>query len=394
MSLFVSASSFMDRLVTPNIRVLGSTISRYKFFVITGLITASTLAMILIALAGASHITMLITIFLNVAVLFTLAMLTKIIFGQEEYTFYHYMISVLLMSPVILYLMGKPVFPYEDIMAVGVILNLAIGRLGCFMVGCCHGIPCSWGVSYNHKHARSGFTPFYLGVRLFPLQLLEFLLVLAIVLIGVLIFLQQLPGDACSWVVISYGLLRYVLEYFRGDPGRPYLKGFSEAQWTSLAMMVVVVVFELIGKVPLHAWHAVITTGVALSMIVIAVIRNSRPELKHLLWNPNHIQELSGLISQLSSKPDGENRFRKENQGPKAVRVSCTSLGMQISMGRLDSVQERIHHYSFSFRKQVMSPQAARSLADLILRLWYPSCTNELIDSKKGIYHLVIHKQQ
>ena len=41
-----------------------------------------------------------------------------------------------------------------------------------------------------------------------------------------------------------------------------------------------------------------------------------------------------------------------------------------------------------------MNSQTANALADLILRIWYPVCTHELIDSKKGVYHLVIDKSR
>jgi hypothetical protein len=305
------------------------------------------------------------------------------------------MILVLLVSPVALNMMKEPVFPSQDIITIVLILNLAVGRMGCFMVGCCHGKPSRWGVSYGEKHVRAGFTTLYYGVRLFPLQLLELVLAFIVVAAGVWILLYQLPGDACAWMIISYSLIRYALEYLRGDSGRPYWKGFSEAQWTSLGLMIAVVVIEYMGLLPFHTWHVMVAAGTIVSIVIIAFIRRSAAAKRHLLLNPNHIQELSNLVYRLSK--DLNNTIDapwKEVSKPAKIQVGCTSLGIQVSLGALSSAGDFIHHYSFSWKKQVMNNDTAKTLANLVLRLWYPSCKNELIDSKKGIYHLLINQPQ
>jgi len=391
MSLFVSISNLMDRVVRPEVKIFGRRFSGYFCFVVVGLMSAITLALILTFISGASALVTIGMICLNVVILLSFAMATKIAWGFEQYTFYHYMAMVLFCTPFLLRSFGQPVFPYLDLLSLALILNLAVGRIGCFIVGCCHGKPCKWGVLYGKKHIHSTFTPFYLGVRLFPLQLLELVLVLITVIAGSWMFVASPAGYAFSWVVISYGLERYILEYYRGDAGRPFLKGFSEAQWTSLILMVIVVGVEIAGLIPFQAWHLVATAGILASMITVAIVRNYRAAPVHRIMNPNHISELSELIINLSNDINHQSRTITRNQ---KIHVGCTSMGIQVSVGVLNNASSFIHHYSFSFKEKVMNSQTANAVADLILKVWYPSCENELIDSKKGIYHLVINRSR
>ena len=49
-------------------------------------------------------------------------------------------------------------------------LGQAIGRIGCFLGGCCYGVPCAWGVAYPE-----GSLPYSVcgNAPLFPVQLVE-----------------------------------------------------------------------------------------------------------------------------------------------------------------------------------------------------------------------------
>lgn len=391
MNVLVSISRLMDKVVRPEVKIFGRRVSGYFCFVVVGLMHAIALAMVLTFVSGASALVTIGMVCLNVIILLSFAMATKIAWGFERYTFYHYMAMVLFCTPFLLRAFNQPVFPYLDLLSLALILNLAIGRIGCFIVGCCHGKPCKWGVLYGKKHIHSMFTPFYLGVRLFPLQLLELVLVLAIVAAGSWMFVASPGGYAFTWVVISYGLVRYILEFYRGDAGRPFLKGFSEAQWTSLILMLIVVAIEFIGFVPFQTWHLVATAATLISMIVIAIIRYYYAAPVHRIMNPNHIRELSELITNLSNDLNHQSRTITRQQ---KVHVGCTSLGIQVSVGVLNNASSFIHHYSFSFKEKIMNSQTANALADLILNVWYPQCENELIDSKKGVYHLVINRSR
>jgi hypothetical protein len=121
------------------------------------------------------------------------------------------------------------------------------------------------------------------------------------------------------------------------------------------------------------------------------MVRYYRAAPVHRIMNPNHIGELSALITNLSN--DINHQSRSLN-GQQKIQVGYTSLGIQVSVGVLNNATSFIHHYSFSFKEKIMNSQTAHALADLILSVWYPSCENELIDSRKGVYHLVINRSR
>ncbi|MGM7319828.1 prolipoprotein diacylglyceryl transferase family protein, partial [Idiomarina sp. ST10R2A5] len=54
---------------------------------------------------------------------------------------------------------------------------------------------------------------------------------------GALVLAGTAAGTAAGLYVAAYAVLRFGLEELRGDPGRRYWRGLSEAQWTSLALV-------------------------------------------------------------------------------------------------------------------------------------------------------------
>lgn len=100
-----------------------------------------------------------------------------------------------------------------------------IGRIGCFLAGCCFGKPTElfWGI-YQHNHYRH------------PTQLLE-----AVGLFAIGIFLLKSKCDKRKLVsiyLISYGALRLLIEALRGDMVRGQWGSFTPSQWISLALLV------------------------------------------------------------------------------------------------------------------------------------------------------------
>jgi len=115
-----------------------------------------------------------------------------------------------------------PLLPVFDICSAAIPLGHSIGRLGCFMAGCCFGKPTdvAWGVTFtNPVAAQLAGTP--LGIHLHPTQLyeaaLEFLNFLFLVWLG---NRQRFSGQIAGTYMILYGFERGILEFFRGDPGR------------------------------------------------------------------------------------------------------------------------------------------------------------------------------
>jgi phosphatidylglycerol:prolipoprotein diacylglycerol transferase len=121
---------------------------------------------------------------------------------------------------------GLPLWKVSDIIPAAALMH-AVGRVGCFLGGCCFGRPSSvpWAVQFpGHLHA------------VHPTQLYEALLNL--VNFGVLLFAlrrKRFDGQIFCLYIINYSVIRYAVELFRGGPGRGYVfEGGSP--WTSLSV--------------------------------------------------------------------------------------------------------------------------------------------------------------
>lgn len=125
-----------------------------------------------------------------------------------------------------------------DLAAPSLALAHAFGRLGCFSAGCCwggdaHG--CSLAVTFSDPLAASR-TGVPLGVPLYPTQLAEAgLNLLTFALLSWLYRHRRFRGQVITVYLFVYSLLRFVIEYFRGDPARGYLVGGMENPLASLS---------------------------------------------------------------------------------------------------------------------------------------------------------------
>lgn len=103
----------------------------------------------------------------------------------------------------------------------------AIGRVGCFLAGCCYGTHTElpWAVSLHADHRH-------------PVQLYE-AAALCVLAFGLSKFKTnfQLIG-----YLIGYGLVRWSLEWLRGDYLRGIWLGLSSSQWVSAAMVLMGIV--------------------------------------------------------------------------------------------------------------------------------------------------------
>jgi phosphatidylglycerol:prolipoprotein diacylglycerol transferase len=132
-----------------------------------------------------------------------------------------------------------PLWSTCDVFAPGIALGHAVGRLGCLMAGCCYGKPTSgwWGITF-----MDAFTGDYvgtpLGVPLHPTQLYEVGAELAI--LGFLLWLERrsrnFAGRTFWSYILLYGVSRYLIEFFRGDP-RGTVWIFSTSQFISVLLV-------------------------------------------------------------------------------------------------------------------------------------------------------------
>ena len=113
----------------------------------------------------------------------------------------------------------------------------AVGRLGCFANGCCHGSVCHlpWAVTYTDPlSAAPLLTPLH------PTQLYE---ALGLVLLGLWLARKVLRApktrpEVVPTYLLGYGILRFVVEFFRGDTLRGAWLGLSTSQWIALMMIL------------------------------------------------------------------------------------------------------------------------------------------------------------
>jgi hypothetical protein len=385
-------NSYLDKLIRSEVYVLHRSWSTFRLCGYTGLAMAILLAMTLVTRVGLSHWIMAGVMLAAVLTFFVLAMTVKIITGEENLTYYHHEIAVIVIAAVLLSVLHQPILRYLDISILGIGMFLVCGRVGCLMAGCCHGQVRSWGVRYREEHAAVGFTSCYVGVRLIPVQALELLYAFSIVLIGsAMVLVGRPPGEALAWYVVSYGVGRFFLEFLRGDASRRYLWGFSEAQWISLLLMSIVVWEAMSGNLPFHAWYAGTFACLALAMIGVALTRRLRRTATHKLLHPRHVKEIAEAIRLDSRLATGKRDSSGDSPAYPDVHVSSTSLGIQISAGRVEAGAGSVKHYALSCQHSAMPEETARSLARLILQLRGLSVSGELVSSGQGIFHFLIH---
>lgn len=361
--------------------------SAFRMCGTVGLVSGVLLSLMLATISGLSPWLMAGVALLGILTFLGVAMVTKIVTDNETLVFYHQQFAILAVATAFLWLLDQPSLSYLDITALGLGAILACGRVGCFMVGCCHGRPHAWGVRYCQEHVDAGFTSYLKGVRLFPIQIVEAGWALCIVIVGVVLILRDQPaGSILAWYVMSYGIGRFSFEFLRGDPDRRYFQGFSEAQWTSLALMIGIMGASLTGLIPFQAWYIVATGAVAGCMIVVSVRWRRRDPVAAQLLHPRHIREIAEAVG----TPVMIWREHDEHRTTSEIHVTSTSLGILISTGELLEDRDRIRHFTLSFQRGTMPEDVARRLGNLILQLRPSLSTAKIVQGEQGVFHLLM----
>lgn len=111
----------------------------------------------------------------------------------------------------------------------------SIGRIGCLLAGCCYGIEyhgIGGIIFYNSEIAPK-------GIPLFPIQIIESVCNLIIFII-ILSTYKKFKGTykTIGLYFCLYSVLRFVLEFFRGDVARGIII-LSTSQWISIVFLIV-----------------------------------------------------------------------------------------------------------------------------------------------------------
>jgi phosphatidylglycerol:prolipoprotein diacylglycerol transferase len=133
-----------------------------------------------------------------------------------------------------------PALETADVLAPGVALGHAIGRVGCFTAGCCWGVSTRlpWAVTFRDPAANRLFgTP--LDVPLHPTQLYEAGAEAAICAILLRRFSHaRRGGEIVGLYLVLYSSARFLVEFVRQqDHMNPFDGPFTAAQWIALALL-------------------------------------------------------------------------------------------------------------------------------------------------------------
>ena len=374
----------LDRWIRPNITAWGRRWRAFEVCQGIGLLLSLLLVVSLTLQLGLS-LWVILAIGLSAILTYLGVVLSnKVLFNLERLVYYNFQIAVVATTALLLWGLKQPLLTYLDITVLGIGMCLACTRIGCLMAGCCHGRPAPCGACYGQHHAIAGFTPYYVNVRLFPIQAVESLWVFGIVSIGsLLLFHNPAPGTVVAWYVVAYGGGRFGFEFIRGDAARRYYAGFSEAQWTSLVLIALAIWAEAWNILPSHRWHGIVLGGILLSAISVSINRRLDPSDRYHLLHPNHVQEVAAAL-ELTTKltPKGSSLSHG--------RIRCTSLGIEISASTINTEAGLVRYFTLSGQPALVTKATAATLAQLILQL-HPPATGELIEKHQGMFHLLMH---
>jgi phosphatidylglycerol:prolipoprotein diacylglycerol transferase len=134
-----------------------------------------------------------------------------------------------------------PLWIVCDAFAPAIAFGHVVGRLGCFMAGCCYGIETHvpWAVTFTDPFANANAgTP--LGVPLHPTQLYEAGAELIIVFLLLASEKRGRPfaGRTFWSYMFLYGITRFIIEVYRGDPrGAVFGGALSTSQFISVLLV-------------------------------------------------------------------------------------------------------------------------------------------------------------
>jgi len=120
-----------------------------------------------------------------------------------------------------------------DIISPASALAHAIGRIGCFSAGCCHGKPTQSICGVIFSNPQSLVKKEYLNIPIHPTQLYEsfgnLLIFLLLNFISSKKYFKK-NGYIFFSYLISYSILRFIIEFYRGDERGVLYLNLSQAQ--------------------------------------------------------------------------------------------------------------------------------------------------------------------
>ena len=134
-----------------------------------------------------------------------------------------------------------PALLTADVFAPAIALGHGIGRIGCFMAGCCWGVACDrpWAVTFTNPVAND-LVGVPLNRALHPTQLYES--ISEFIIFAILYRMaskKHAEGAIISLYLILYGAVRFIVEFYRfHEQGNLWGTPLDTSQWISLALFL------------------------------------------------------------------------------------------------------------------------------------------------------------
>ena len=105
-------------------------------------------------------------------------------------------------------------------------ISHGLGRIGCFLAGCCYGVPTdAW---YGIKFETT-------AVKVIPTNLFEAIFLFILFAVLFVIAIKKHSPYGLSIYLIVYGVWRFLIEYLRGDHRGSFIPGLTPSQaWSVL----------------------------------------------------------------------------------------------------------------------------------------------------------------
>lgn len=153
-------------------------------------------------------------------------------------------IAILLFLPSYLRQNQIPIFPLLDLASIYAPLLQSIARIGCFLAGCCYGMPTNywWGIIYTHPDVAVPLELKYIPIH--PTQLYSSLILFLVFILMRYFFSKYLvkPGQLLAIYLMLSSLERFVVDFWRADQeffDLNYLLFLSIHQWIALMIFSV-----------------------------------------------------------------------------------------------------------------------------------------------------------
>lgn len=129
-----------------------------------------------------------------------------------------------------------PLFKLFDAIAPSAALGYSMTRIGCFLNGCCFGLPASfpWALKFPPRSLADSYFP---GEALHPTQIYSMLLMFIVFVVLVLMYRnKKFDGQIFLWFFVLYSIYRFAVEALRYCP--IFWLGLTPAQWMVIPMFI------------------------------------------------------------------------------------------------------------------------------------------------------------